>query len=240
MKDLSRPNFVFVPGGLVFHEVGENQITLCRQIDAAGLQLISLSAQELLEHPATFCNNCFAVGMKNFRNGADMNNGRLASIVTGLSGIARKVYDVVPLSETWSVQQISNELMRCGSRVDNQVIKGCLNSLLTAKVVYENRNGTFIKVRPKDATSYEAEPLNPVLTGEDMQQNSTSHGSTTPVRSPIEILECLEKDAKAIAALAKKFSDDIAGAAIAIQEQLEEAEGKSEKLKQLQALLKSL
>jgi hypothetical protein len=58
--------------------------------------------------------------------------------------------------------------------------------------------------------------------------------------NPIDVLGKLSSRLLSVNRDIKKIADDIDSAAISVQEQLEESEGKSEKLKQLQQLLKSL
>jgi hypothetical protein len=54
-----------------------------------------------------------------------------------LNGVAAKVLAVVPLSEPWTVAAICTELGRHGSRIDFNIVQGCLRALVTSGHVRE-------------------------------------------------------------------------------------------------------
>lgn len=69
-----------------------------------------------------------------------------------LSGIVRKVYDAVPMSEPWSMSYINSEVQRNGGTTrDARVVHGCINSLKAAGLVNEPVPGVFIRVAVRPA-----------------------------------------------------------------------------------------
>lgn len=55
---------------------------------------------------------------------------RLRILLDRQSSIARKIYNCVPASESWTYSQVEAELYRNHVQVDQRVLRGCLASLL--------------------------------------------------------------------------------------------------------------
>jgi len=175
--------------------------------------------------------------------GEHMNQARMQSIMNSLSGVTRKVFEMVPIAEEWTSKQIHSEAARAGHRIDIRVLEGCLSSLVDSKLISEPSRGHFKKdsmkkekvamVQPKSPLQVEIEPT-PVPAAPVAQVTP----ETLP--SPIAIMGQLSSRLGGIIATLTQFANDFDTAAITIEDQLAESEGKHEKLKQLQQLLKSL
>lgn len=73
-----------------------------------------------------------------------MNKQRAESILEGQTNVARKVFAAVPMQEFWSVGQISNEMVRVEKHnLSKGEITGCLRSLVDAGLVAEAGMLTF-------------------------------------------------------------------------------------------------
>lgn len=167
-----------------------------------------------------------------------MNNAVYQSRVNGLSAIAKKVFSVVPISEAWPPRQISAELTRAtGSAADQRIVSGCLNTMINLGLVTEPKPNTFRRVAMKEAkpeSNCVIEKTKPA----EIEIVATQK-QTKPV-SAIESLSLIAARALNIATNIKQLASDIESAAIDIDEQAKNDKSDTEKLKQLQALLKSL
>lgn len=168
--------------------------------------------------------------------GGNMNAGRHKSVINNLTGVARKVFDAVPIKESWTKAQIAAEIRRIsGAGVDTKVIDGCLNTLTGTGVIKEVVRGVFQRV---DVTQNKEKKADVI---EAVKCEAVSPAQCEAVRqSPIVILEHIANKMRAFSALAADLVQNIEDAAIEIEQLLDESEGKNEKLKQLQQLLKSL
>lgn len=83
-----------------------------------------------------------------------MNPDRIRRLEDGLSGVARKVLDAVPISEAWTVHAIAGEMRRAtGSSYEHRLVVGCLESLKSSGLVREYSRGKFIRVRAKEESN---------------------------------------------------------------------------------------
>ena len=151
-----------------------------------------------------------------------------------LSAIAAKVYAAVPASEPWSMSYINSELQRTGGITrDTRLLHGCLNSLKLAGLISEPERGVFIRVPVRsDKPKTQSERTQQPTTTEDNKMPAPAPAAKTP-RNPLTILNEL-------AAKCKTLQDEIELAALEIDEYVTAKDGDAAKLKQLQALLKSL
>lgn len=159
-------------------------------------------------------------------------NQRMLSIINGLSGVARKVFDVVPIADEWTAQQMHRELLRLGHNVDIRTLTGCLASLCGSKLIIESSRGNF-KKPPIKQEQEKVKTTKPVV-------ELVKAESAPDAESPIDILGRLSFRVTEIIGSLKKLASEIDTAALIIEERFSESEEKSEKLKQLQQLLKSL
>lgn len=178
-----------------------------------------------------------------------MNQGRLKSIVCNLSSASTKVFDVVPLQEAWCIAQIIAELSRKGQNTDHKLVAGCLDGLVKFKLVNEPVRGYFIRAHISKITP---EPEISTLEVKDLKMSvvkvkpiavATVAEAANPVeeeKTPLDLLAGFGPRIGVIIGNLQRLAQDIDGAALLVAEQLEVSEGKNEKLKQLQQLLKSL
>lgn len=175
--------------------------------------------------------------------------------VNGLTGVIRKVYDAVPMQTPWNAHEIGQELFRTGkSGVDAHTLKGCLNSLSKYGMVREPTRGYFMRLPPSKPVE---EPTDldsllddlfpdqePAATQEKevaapTQQEPTTM-QTTKQETPIEKIGRLASTVQAMQSTLKQLASDIDTVAIEVEEMFSSRDAETAKLRQLQALLKSL
>lgn len=157
-----------------------------------------------------------------------MTPGRFARLSQALNGVGRKVLEAVPIQAPWTIQQINAELYRSGTRMDLSTLEGCLDRLRRIKLITEPTQGSFVRVQirvsdapdPDDSEDEDTVPAQPAQPAE-------------PADSPLTKLAQL---AAQLHSLAKTLED----VALEIQAELEREQGKTAKLRQLQAALKEL
>lgn len=152
-----------------------------------------------------------------------------------LNAAARKVYEAVPISEPWSLSFISGELQRQGVSVsrDIKVIHGCLGHMESVGLVTQPAKDMFIRVAVKPELVEEkppmtTKPFNALPIPAELVKKPDASKHTTG-----ELMIHMSEKLRALA-------DELEGAAMAVDQQLEDAKAKLVKFDQLQAILKSL
>ena len=154
-----------------------------------------------------------------------MNAARLKQVENGLSGIARKVLEAVPIADQWPAHTIANEIKRAtGSAPEIKIVNGCLESLKSSGLVREPTRGKWIRVSMKDHADADEMPA-PVKVVELRKQQPEQTAR-----------EMLSQVAIAMMDLAAKVED----VASEIDKAEKRNEEKTAKLRQLQELLRGL
>lgn len=152
------------------------------------------------------------------------------ALLQGLNGVARKVYDVVPVNEPWTLGLIIAELQRKGVSLEYRVAQGCLRNLVGQGLVIESEDQfqrREIKARPT---------LKAVETPPHSRPDALSKPPATPLDRLGEIANWVEGVCKDLHLL----KGELETVAIEVQQYLEDIQAKNTKLKQLQDLLKGL
>lgn len=155
-----------------------------------------------------------------------MNAAKMKQVESGLTGIARKVLDAVPISDSWQAHTIANEIKRLtGSAPEIKIVTGCLESLKASGLVREPMRGKWIKVVVREYAEPEeiATPTKAVELRKQQPEQPTAR-------------EMLSQVAVAMMDLAAKVED--------VANEIDRAEKRNEektaKLRQLQELLRGL
>lgn len=154
-----------------------------------------------------------------------MNASRIARLEQGLTSIARKVLEVVPIAEPWPSSSIMAVLKRNGQNIAQPVLDGVLQSLKDDGLVRE-RLGMFQRVykAPEDDSSDAGD------------EPATAPGAVVKIAPAPDLLTRWGSIAGRLRALA----DDIDAAALESAEQFERADADGEQLRKLRALLKGI
>lgn len=168
-----------------------------------------------------------------------MNHARFKSTYQGLSGIARKVYEVVPISEAWTAAQVRAELARQNVSISREVnvLEGCLNTLVSSGIVYEPERGKFrrVEITPpkekKEPTMAVPTPHSPQVAGPVVVRK----GPTA-----LDRLATLSGEASKLGQRLVSLSKEIDDAILDAQQEAEAESAQYEKFRQMATLLKSL
>lgn len=164
-----------------------------------------------------------------------MNVSKFEQAHRGLSSIAKKVFESVPISEAWNAPAISAEMRRLGSGgADSRVVLGCLNTLIESGLVKEVSKGTFQRIEIRERAE-------PVVTSKPMEPSPMSIRAIQPV-----VVQAVTQSVTPIDRLSKfairlrELANDMETAALELAEQAEKNDAETSKMRQLQQLLKSL
>lgn len=161
---------------------------------------------------------------------------RAEALLQGQTAIAKKVYEAIPIQESWALKDICSALTRVTkSTIDMNIAQGCIGKLCDAGLVREASRGRWqrVEVRTKvnlvkaDGSLHEVE-----LKVDD--------AATEPERGPIAILSEIAVRLGAVCAEIKLIAADIENAALEIEGENAKNDANLAKLRQLQGLLREL
>lgn len=189
----------------------------------------------------SYCRKCSnAESLDHYRRNRSetMNESKFEQAHRGLSTVAKKVLDATPVDEAWNAPAISAVLRRRGiGGADSRITMGCLNTLVNAGLVVEPKKGEFrrvcVRVKPKQSESLFKEPA---TTMEIAMQKAEQPEAATPQSAASDPIDKLS----AFAARLRDLANDMERIALDLAERAEKNEAETAKMRQLQALLKSL
>ena len=170
------------------------------------------------------------------RNGTEdpMNEGRYKSVIKGLSSIARKVYESVPVQEEWTAIQVLNDMNRrtgSASAIDKKVLLGCLNTLVKSGVVKElPASGAFKRVQVVEEKS---KPNEKPQQKKDVPMTEKKSPEKANDLGPLDRIAGLTAKLRSLA-------DEIDDELLNVEKEMNDEAQKYKKLNQLQELLKSI
>jgi hypothetical protein len=169
-----------------------------------------------------------------------MSRRRFDAIYDGLNGAAQKVYAAVPIAERWTITQVMGELQRRGLSHEYRTVQGCLVLLTDHGLVREPTKGRYCREAVRELSI--VEPDQPIKEP-PMPTPAASPAAVVPsgaAATPVDKLGALAARVTQMAGMLKELAGEISDAAIEVQAQIETTDEGMTKLKQLQALLKSL
>lgn len=171
-----------------------------------------------------------------------MKLSRFQPIFNGLNGVAKRVYEAVPISAPWSTHKIMRELERKGSHMDLKAVQGCLGYMLSVGIVERDKEGDYIRTAIKIASqAAEAPVTTPPPTQEEIVM-ATEPAKGVPVTQPtvFDMLAKLADRAQHLSDSAEELKEDIEKVALHAQSEQDKHGVELTKLRQLKALLGSL
>jgi hypothetical protein len=174
----------------------------------------------------------------------------------GMSAICIKLFDHVPIQEAWTANQITTAMRRqAGTSPDLKTVTGCLNSLKEAGLVKETERGLFRQVVPRETPAPIGEhiaslPKVPITASPSFTGTLTTTAIAerpeplwTPAlareASPAQTFGVIADGLRIQAAGLLKKADEMDAAALAFEQQIEDANKRLERFNQLKALLAS-
>lgn len=165
-------------------------------------------------------------------------------LLQGQTSIARKVYEGVPIQEMFTPAQIGHALARTsGAAVDMHILRGCLRALCEAGLVREVETNFFRRADVRDVprTTKQEKPIMV------MPKIAAAAPTPAPPREPPSAIDLLSDISTRLTAFAdrtareaRELAGEIEATALQIEEIIQTNTRDLEKLKQLQALLKTL
>ena len=166
------------------------------------------------------------------------------AIHNGLPAIVKKVYQAVPIKDIWDKRKIIQEVHRIHPSLrDQSAILGCLDTLKRSGLINEPETGSFRREKIENSAAIN----NDANQQSDKANMTTTDQQSKPELSPIErIIDLQTRTSKMKDSLRQtmqdlgELTDEIETVAIEIEVKFSERDAESQKLKQLQTLLKGL
>ncbi|KII34871.1 hypothetical protein NL64_06310 [Pseudomonas fluorescens] len=166
-----------------------------------------------------------------------MNESRQQQLLASQSGLARKVYEAVPIQACWSETTILNAARLTGVNTAPHVIRACLRDMKDSGLIREPTRGEFQR---ETVTIKAPKPTKPILSKPAM---TTKQPET--VKSPVSPIDLLSEVSTELASIGTEFllrmqllSTRVDELALSIEAQRETDATAMAKAHQLQALLK--
>jgi hypothetical protein len=162
----------------------------------------------------------------------------------GQTSICKKIFEFVPKTEAWTAQAIVTAMSRNGgTRPDMKTAEGCLNSLKDSGLIKETERGLFQAVVPResitlagstsDAPSEQASGLG------DIHVSIPITCEAEPPRTPAAQFGDIATGLRLKGQSLIRLADEIDSAALAFEQEIEDANKRLERFNQLKALLAS-
>ncbi len=165
-----------------------------------------------------------------------MKVAKFEQLVQGQTGIAKKVYECVPIMDSWSTSEIANYMKtKTGSMADIRIVQGCLNTLVESGLIRNEGRNHYkrIPVEDKPKEVLKMKIVQPVKI-EEKPTNTAAIDLLGSIASEVSAM-AVEINAKL-----KRIAKSIEDAALTVESERENSHESVEKLRQLQSLLKSL
>jgi hypothetical protein len=172
----------------------------------------------------------------------DMTPARFESSVKGLTGIAKKVFEATPIDEAWTPSRIISHIgTTTGSRPDQKIVTGCLDSLMRTGLVCERPKGLFQRIKVKERTGEEMPKADDIFKVIEPGKEKRQELSVVrhPKQTAFDVLCTLAERLKGVGAEIGKIAAEIEVATLEMAQGSQEKDEELEKLKQLKSLLQS-
>jgi hypothetical protein len=170
---------------------------------------------------------------KSLMEAAGMSKGGHEVAMQGQTGIAKKVYECVPINESWQAFQICAALKKMtGSTPDFRVFTACLSDLADVGLIKKVGGDRFQRVQ--EAAKPEKEKHMAVA------KISTPKSANEKTASAMDALGDLAGEIIGMAEHMKRLAKRVEDVALAVEQEREANAGSVEQLRQLKTLLKGL
>lgn len=175
---------------------------------------------------------------------ATMNTAKLRATEAALTGMVKKVLGFVSTEEVRSIAQVCGAMHNeTGSRPDQRVVSGCLNTLVERGMVKEPQKGHFLRIadEKKPEPKVLPEPASAVIRMMPALQVSTpAHDFGLQDGDAMDRLAGIAKRLGGIADVVRNLVSDLEDVALDVETKMHKINTDTAKLRQLQELLKSL
>jgi hypothetical protein len=162
-------------------------------------------------------------------------------LMQGQNGVAKKVYDCVPIAESWSSFQVMSAMRSLtGSTPDARIVSGCLSRLVDSGLVKKTGRDSYQRA-PVEQKQKPEEPKMPAPAKKQTEVSSAAPCNAMQRQSaPLEMLSELAGEIVGMAEHLKRLASRVEDVALAVEQERESNSENLEKLRQLQSILKSL
>lgn len=164
-----------------------------------------------------------------------MTPSKKQSLMQGQTGVAKKVYECVPIGEPWSACRVMAAMRNLtGSTPDSRIVSGCLVSLVDSGLIKKLGHDHFQRI-PVDTKQKNQEPTmaKPQLKLEVVADQKVPG-------APLEMLGELAGEIVTMADNLKRLASRVEDVALAVEQERESSAKSMEKYRQLRTLLQSL
>lgn len=173
-----------------------------------------------------------------------MNLSRMRSVVSGLNGQARKIYDRLPTDRSVDVSDMMSILGDCGMRPGRNVVEGVLNHLWDSGLVERSSTGRFLRRVPSGGSAESTKPaLSVVPTESAPAAPDLPKAPRTPLDDLAEIETRIGAAVDLVGGLGKMLDgirEAVAAAAVNVQDHVDSIRKEQSKLDALRSLLKDI
>ena len=169
-----------------------------------------------------------------------LTKSKVKAILSGQTVAAQKVYEAIPVAQSWETTAIVTEVHRLGYGLDYRTIAGCINTLIRAGLAREIGKGNFIREKVKP----DAEPCEPIKNVPSLVSIPTGDAMLMQVKptekTAIDRLLELSIKATAIAKQVQELAAEISDCAVVVETQMNTESEEIKKLRTLREVLKNL
>lgn len=156
-------------------------------------------------------------------------------LMQGQTGVAKKVYECVPINEPWTSFQVMTAMRNLtGSTPDNRIVSGCLVSLVDSGLVKKSGRDQFQRIAVDAKQKNQESSMAKAELKLEVVSEKKSQGT------PLEMLSDLAGEIVAMANNLQRLAARIEDVALAVEQEREGNAVAVGKLKQLQDLLKGI
>jgi hypothetical protein len=156
-------------------------------------------------------------------------------LMQGQTGVAKKVYECVPINEPWTSSQVMTAMRNLtGSTPDNRIVSGCLVSLVDSGLVKKSGRDQFQRI------AVDAKQKNQESSMAKAELKLEVVSEKKSVGTPLEMLSDLAGEIVAMANNLQRLAARVEDVALAVEQEREGNAAAVGKLKQLQDLLKGI
>lgn len=163
---------------------------------------------------------------------------RRDQLLQGVSSSARKLYELVPISESWPMHKIEAEGARKNQIMSRAFAFKMIMDLADAGLVRvegERNASMFCRVRVSE------EKQKPQAKKDDsMKENKAGLPAPKVKQTPTQMFAAVAKRAREVARQIELLAEEIEIAAMEVEESAAESSAEYDKLKQMKDLLKSM
>lgn len=161
-----------------------------------------------------------------------MNASRVIELERGLNMTDKKILDMVPFTDPWTVNDIHKAIDKLGRKIERKTLCGALLSLRDVGLI-KDVNGAYIRVSAKQKTSSPAlptaEPTEPAASPDTVNKATT-----------LDRLADGARNARNMAAQLMEMASNLEEVALEVEERIQQASAESAKFRQFRELLKSV